>query len=231
MDKDLSDEGSRSSSDYVVDIIPFTKKTLIFGLYSKLNEFERHFEIISTRYKNITLTWLLGCFGGIGFLFSRETSDLVFPHFIAVAIVGFIGLIGVSLIGNMDMNVYHRFWAALFVEELILEERNPFLLQSRKITLLIDESKERLFSQGLLYLVANLILIITIEVSLIYQFARDSIIAIVISSTISVLLFFISWITMRNNNANIIVTLHNLIDKRFSEEGIVRSVNLYNKAH
>ncbi len=218
MDNEFSDTPINSDVNYLVDVVPFTGKTLIYGIYTKLNEFERHFEIISTRYKHIALSWLLASFAGIGFLFSRDSNALPFSHFIGAAIVSLVGLIGVSLIGNIDMNVYHRFWAALFVEEVVMEERYSFLLQSRKITVLIDESKERVFSQNLLYITSNLIFIITIELSLIFEFLYLPFVWIVFIILISVCVLVGSWLLMYDNGLKIQRILHKLIENRLNAE-------------
>lgn len=218
MENELPEENSRSDVDYIPDIVTCSQKTLIFGIYTKLNEFERHFEIVSTKYKYVALTWLLASFAGIGFLLSTESTELPFPHMIAVAIVSFIGLIGVSLIGNFDVNVYHRFWAALFVEEVVMEERYKFLLQSRKITLLIDESRERVFSQGLLYQVANSILIITMGVCLVYELSYLPAIFVFLIVLFFLALMLLSWVVMLNTSRRIQRGLHDLIKVRLKEE-------------
>lgn len=122
----------------------------------------------------MALTWLLAIYAAIGFLFSNETETLIFDHLAAVSSICFIGIIGITLIWHLDMNVYHRFWSALFIEEVLMEEKNPFLLRSKKISLLIDDSRERFLSQGFLYITANILLALTMSVSLMNIFKDNS---------------------------------------------------------
>lgn len=152
--------------DYEIDLIQYSTKTFLYGIYTKLTHFERHFDIITTRYRNIALTWLLATYAGIGFLLSTETQTLIIDHLLAVIFICFIGMLGVALIWHLDMNVYHRFWTALFVEEVIMEEQHPFLQSTKRMTLLIDKEREKLFSQGWLHLTAILLLAITAGVAL-----------------------------------------------------------------
>lgn len=211
MDNHHSEEALES--DYTVNITEYTNKTLQYGLYNKLSQFERHFESITTKYKNIALTWLLATYGAIGFLLSGEVASLPINHFLAVGIVSFIGTIGVALIWHLDMNVYHRFWAALFIEEVVIEEKNSFLLQSKKIAHLIDESRERVFSQGLLYQIANTLLIITIFVSLASLFRGSNHIIIFCLFLFSALIIF-NWKLMDRPSKEIHQVIHLLIKER-----------------
>lgn len=167
-------EPTQSSFNYEIDVPGYSHKTFIFSVYTRLNQFERHFELISAKYKNMALTWLLAIYAAIGFLFSNETETLIFDHLAAVSSICFIGIIGITLIWHLDMNVYHRFWSALFIEEVLMEEKNPFLLRSKKISLLIDDSRERFLSQGFLYITANILLALTMSVSLMNIFKDNS---------------------------------------------------------
>lgn len=150
-----------------VDLITYSQKSFILGLYTRLSQFERHFDLITTKYKYIAFTWLLATYAGIGFILSNETQMLIFSHLIGVAVICAVGIIGNTLIWHLDINIYHRFWTSLFVEEMIMEESHSFLLQSKKVTFLIDEDREHFFSQGLLYCISNSLLIITLGVSLV----------------------------------------------------------------
>ena len=214
-DDSINGHQIKSGMDYNIDIVPYSKKSLIYGLYTKLNEFERHFETISTNYKYIALTWLLATYAGIGFLLSNETQGLVFNHFIAVSLICILGAVGISLIWHLDMNVYHRFWAALFVEEVLMEEANPYLLQSRKITLLIDESRERVFSQGLLYLIANTLLLITTCLSCVFLFKDTAFLVVFGICFFFSIVILIMWCFMLNRSRQIQRILSELLrDKR-----------------
>ena len=156
----------KTGFDYEIDFIQYSNKTFLYGIYIKLSYFENHFDNIATRYRNIALTWLLATYAGIGFLLSTETETLIIDHLLAVLLICFIGMLGITLIWHLDVNVYHRFWTALFAEEVIMEEQYAFLPQIQRTTLLIDKDRDKLFSQGWLYITAILLLAITVGVAL-----------------------------------------------------------------
>ncbi|HSW85912.1 MAG TPA: hypothetical protein VLG49_00270 [Rhabdochlamydiaceae bacterium] len=164
-------------------------KAFIQAIYFKLNQFERHFELITTKYKNIALTWLLATYAAVGFLLSNEAKGLI-DHLSAVSIICFIGLVGVSLIWHLDMNVYHRFWSALFIEEVIMEEKYPHLLQSKTITLLIDKSREKFFTRGAFYFIADILLVITMAAA-VFPLIQHSSLYSIIGTEIGFLVFLI----------------------------------------
>jgi hypothetical protein len=161
-----SSSQKKSKFEYEIPFIHFSNKTFLFGMYTKLLDFENHFEVIATRYRNIALTWLLATYAGIGFLLSGETETLIIDHVVSVVLMSFIGMIGITLIGHLDINIYNRFWSALFIEEIIMEERYPFLPKTQKTTLLIDKKRNNLFSHGWLYFTEIFLLIITAGVAL-----------------------------------------------------------------
>ncbi len=212
MDNEPFSEESSSSSEYKIEVVGYGPKTIIYGLHTVLTEFERHFENISTKYKYMALTWLLATFGGIGFLMSSEINGLLFNHFIGIIVISLIGLIGISLIWHLDMNVYHRFWSAILIEEILMEERYAYLLQSRRIAFLIDESRERIFSQGLLYLVANTLSLITIGISFIFLFEQNIKISIIIS-TATLFVITIMWLIMIKLSKKVENVLYNIIEE------------------
>lgn len=212
MDKELFSDGDNSGSNYDVIIVGAGPRTVIYGLHCLLDEFERHLEIISTRYKYIALTWLLATYAAIGFLMSTDMKGVIFDHYVWITIISMIGVIGVSLLWHLDMNIYHRFWAAVLIEEIHMENSYPFLLQSRRNAFEIDESRERILSQGFLYLISNTLLIMTMGVSCSFLF-RDS------ASTMISLLFgcalflFLMWFTMIKVSKKVDQTLYHIVEE------------------
>jgi len=164
--EDFEEEGFET--DFDIDAAGFSQKTLICGLYLKLNQFERHFDSITTKFKKMLLTWIFATFAAIGFLLSTETTKLPFNHMAGVLIVCFLGLVGNLIIWHLDMNVYHKFWAAIYIEEIVMEKRYHFLIPSRNTAMLVDDSRGRIFSQGLFYIVANILFLIMMGGSAIY---------------------------------------------------------------
>ena len=145
-------------------------RKIIYNMYLKLSQFEHHFDTITTKYKYLALTWLLAAYAGIGFLLSRDIQGLPFSPLIAVIIACIIGICGITLLWHLDVNIYTKFWAVVFIEAVRMERKFKFLLQSRNIEFLIDEDRERIVSQSLLYMIANILLLLTIGVVLIYFF-------------------------------------------------------------
>ena len=162
-EKELEKQQAQET-DFQINIVEYSRKTLQFGLYSKLSQFERHLDTISTRYKNMSLTWLLATFAGIGFLLSSETSKLPFSIFIPAMLIAFLGIIGNSLLWHLDINVYDRLWASIIVEQSIMEQKCSFLFFSKSIDLAIDKERERFFSHSLPYMATHVMLTSTLAI-------------------------------------------------------------------
>ena len=208
------EERSSRETNYEMNMIEYTQKTLNFGLYTKLSQFEQHFDTLSTKYKNIALTWLIATFAGIGFILSSEVSRLPFDHMIAVAIISFLGFLGNSLIWNLDVNVYNPFWCAVFIEEVRMEKKFKFLLNSRNIDLSIGSDEEKIFSHGLLYIVGNFLLLLTMGSAIIYFLKKEHwvLLSAVILSLLCVLFFVISFMFKRG------VAMKKIFDKLIKEK-------------
>ena len=174
-----TEQKKSAETDYVLDFIGYSQKTLNYGLYTKLNEFESHLETISTKYKQIALTWLLATFAGIGFLLSVQTAQLPVNHLVAVSLIAMIGLLGVTLLWHLDVNIYNLFWTAVFIEEIRMEKKLDFVCQTRSLMLLIDEDREKIFHHGLFYIIANSLLVCTIAAAMFYLFRNLDLIYIV----------------------------------------------------
>ena len=179
--------------DYILEFFNYSLNTLNYSFYIKLDELEHHFDNISTKCKSIAITWFLATYAGIGFLLSKETLGLPFNRIIAVVILSFIGFLGNILLWHLDVNIYNKFWIAAFIEELVMEKKFDFLLQSKNINLLIDEDKAKIKSHGLLYLIINSILIITCG-----SFIISSLLKLNIWPLVFITLGLIAFITLSN---------------------------------
>lgn len=145
-----------------------TTKSIIYSMYLKLTKFEHHFDIISTKYKYMALTWIFGTYAAIGFILSKEVENPPFNPITAVIIVCCIGMAILSLIWHLDINIYTKFWAVIFIEEIKMERMFDFLSKSRNLELLIDDDRQRIVSQGVLYMIANSLFLATIAISTVY---------------------------------------------------------------
>jgi len=171
-----------SQNNEIIDLEKFSanKKTFVFTMYCKLGSFEQHLDTITTKYKYLALSWMLACYASIGFLLSNEVTHITFNPLFAVIVAGIIGIIGVVLLWNLDLNVYTRFWAIAFIEQVRMERKFDFLLMSRNIELLVDQDKERIVAQGLLYMIATSLLMLTVGVVTIYLYLSLSFLILVI---------------------------------------------------
>lgn len=98
-------------------------------IYKELGEYERHFNQIQSVYRGLASTWLLGCFGGISFLYSRDfNGKLPVSTEAACAWLAFGGAIGIALLWLLDGGIYHRLLLAVVQvsEELETTESDTF---------------------------------------------------------------------------------------------------------
>jgi hypothetical protein len=162
-DKDVDNE---------LEFIDYTQNTVNYWLYKKLSKFEQHFDELSAKHTNIALTWLLGTYAGIGFLFSVNIKSLPFDHMICVVVISMFGFLGNSILWHLAVNIYTKFWAAVLIEEILMERKFPFLLNFKSISLLIVNHREKNFSHGLFYMVSNSLLVLTMGAAVTYFFVK-----------------------------------------------------------
>lgn len=151
-----------------------SKKTVIFGLHTQINQFELHLDGITNKYKNMSITWLLATYAAIGFMFSAESSHLQINALIVACIICGFGMIGVSSIWYIDICVYQKFWGAFFIEEVKMEKKHNFLIKIRNISISLDNVRTRLMGHGNFYISANVLLMLTSGIFLILLFTNLS---------------------------------------------------------
>jgi hypothetical protein len=92
---------------------------------------ERHFNELESRYRTFASTWLLATFAGVGFVLSEQVLTLHIDRLLLVAGIGLAGAVGIALLWNLDLMVYHQLLAANFHAGIALERANPWLPQVR----------------------------------------------------------------------------------------------------
>jgi hypothetical protein len=198
-------------ADEVLQMHP-TRKTLIFSLQSLLCQFEYHLDNIIKRYKMMTITILLATGVAVGFSFSSELKDLQVNKLLMSSTACIFGVIVITALWHLDIQVFHKFWGAFFVEEVKMEKMHPFLVDIEKISVTLDNVKVRLLGDGKFYIFFNTILLITAGTFL--SFLSDSKeIKILIFSFIGLLIFFM--IKMMNNACK---KLQNALDSLLAEQ-------------
>jgi len=100
-----------------------SEESINYGLYSKLNSYEYHYNSIKVRYKLLSLTWLIAAFIGYGYLISGEEVGLPFSSFAGIAILSLLASVGIGLLCFLDIGIYHRFIEAIYNEHIRLEKK------------------------------------------------------------------------------------------------------------
>ena len=118
----------------------------------------------------MALTWLLATYAAVGFLFSAESLSLQLYNGLIASAVCFFGIIGISSIWYLDINVFHKFWGAFFLEELRMEEKHNYLVKMGNVSLSLDTLNSRISGHENFYIFANVILIITSGFTLFFLF-------------------------------------------------------------
>ncbi|MBX9703348.1 MAG: hypothetical protein K2X39_04265 [Silvanigrellaceae bacterium] len=139
---------------------------IIYKMYNKLTRFEQHFDLITSIYRYLALTWTMVCYAAVIFLLSSSFASSIPKLLIYITFVCAVGIIGLSVIWNLDLNIYTKFWSVMFIEEIRLEKKFNFLLPSRNIELLVDQGRRRIVDQSFIYIITNSVLYFLFTVSL-----------------------------------------------------------------
>src|SRR6185436_1848084 len=99
---------------------------------------------IIKRYKVMSTTILAATVAAIGFSFSGEFKDIQINKLIMAAIACIFGVIGLSSVWYLDIQVFHKFWGSFFLEEVKMEEEHAFLVDIGDIAVSLDNIKARL---------------------------------------------------------------------------------------
>lgn len=107
------------------------KFATIWKVFTELGVAERHFNDLQTRYRALASTWLLASFTAAGFILSQSSLDIPIDRLIMIAGIGIAASIGILLLWNLDLKVYHQLLSAGFAEGCRLEQTYPWLPQVR----------------------------------------------------------------------------------------------------
>jgi hypothetical protein len=95
----------------------------IVSLYTEFGNYERHFNQIQSGYRAIASQWLLAAFAGMGYILTQDHLGGYSSEFLA-ALLSFLASIGLLLLWNLDVNVYHRLLVATFEAGLVFEQQH-----------------------------------------------------------------------------------------------------------
>ncbi len=92
----------------------------VWALMRGLEDREKHFNELQSRYRTLASTWLLAAFAGIGFVFSTSLTTPVSTEVVAAA-MALAGATGIMLLWVLDVVVYHDLLIAGYVAGQHLE--------------------------------------------------------------------------------------------------------------
>lgn len=195
---------------------PINQETLTCQMHKILCDFEEHLEHITTKYKTMAFTCFLAVCLASGFVLSIEAIALPFNHFLAVIVLSCIGFTGITLLWHLDVNVYQRFLAAVFIEEIILEKKFSFLPRSGSVSFLTGNYKKRFFSQNLSYFVYNFVFLVAISFFS-FKLLIPNMLCLILCAILAPTLFFLTLFFAIKSSDRFQKKMDKIINKRFAE--------------
>jgi len=101
----------------------------IVSVLSEISASERHFNNLQVRYRLMASSWLLGTFAGIGFVLAGKVQlkFVELPPEIFIIGITLASALGLYLLWNLDLMVYHRLLDAWFIEGYLFEKKHSWL--------------------------------------------------------------------------------------------------------
>lgn len=103
-------------------------------VWAMLQEFgltERHFNEMESCYRALASTWLLASFAGMGYVAAQQRLGIDVNRWFVIALIAFAGALGIALLWNLDLLVYHQLLDVNFEEAKHLEDLYPWLPRTR----------------------------------------------------------------------------------------------------
>jgi hypothetical protein len=116
-----------ANTDFIIDNIDGTKRSINYGLYSQLSALKNFYFRIQNSYRMTAVTWLIAAFIGMGFLFSQDGKNMplhpiVILFFILLATMG-----GITLLWFLDIFIYQTYFYSVVLSEAELEKDDEWL--------------------------------------------------------------------------------------------------------
>jgi len=102
----------------------------VWKIVQELGNEERHFNQLQNQYRTLASAWILAMFAGVQYVLT-SWGKLPLPSEAILAAIGLAGAVGMALLWNLDIRVYHQLLEACFVEGLKLEAKSSWLLRVR----------------------------------------------------------------------------------------------------
>lgn len=103
---------------------------LQYGLHGKGRTYITHYSGIKEQYKKLAVGWLTSLLIGLAFLGAHQAAYFNINKLYLIALITFFGWIGIKFIRYLDLNIYHRQMAEIYVSMLELEKKYPTLSRS-----------------------------------------------------------------------------------------------------
>lgn len=103
----------------------------VWAMIQELGLMERHFNEMESRYRALASTWLLATFAGMGYVAVHGQLGIDVDHWLIIAMIASAGALGIALIWNLDLLVYHQLLDVNFEEAERLEDRYQWLPRTR----------------------------------------------------------------------------------------------------
>ncbi len=158
---EISIENEFADTDFIVHKIDIHPDSIIFGLYSKLNAYEHHFQYLQGKYRTIAVTWLLGAFMGLGYFFSID-PNIPLSNWGASVVIAFAGIVGITAFWQLELFVYQTALQSILIEEVSLEKKYSFFPKTRTNMMLMKERQKTRYYQSSFYVTCNGILMLLI---------------------------------------------------------------------
>lgn len=155
------EEIANTTSDPDTDINPIEltdgNQDLVYGIYTKLRNYQYHYNLIKVKYKVLSFTWLGATGVGFAYLFLGKETSLPFGinYLIVSALLAVFCSVGLLLLCFLDVAVYHRMIEVIFGGCIKLEKKYPFLLNTHQtMHKLLNRGRfsNPVFYDGLFYL-------------------------------------------------------------------------------
>jgi hypothetical protein len=106
---------------------PEEEKLLIYGIYCKIINNEKHYTTLQAKYKTLAVYWLLIIFAAIGLIFSSKEAALPFDPILATFTISIIGMIGIGIIWYEDVICKERILNINHLTALQLEKKYKWI--------------------------------------------------------------------------------------------------------
>ena len=105
----------------------------VIELYKEICENERHFNELESKYRFQAGAWALSAIAAIGFVaLTPSNIGNGIDRGLICSVIAILGAVGITLIWNLDVRVYHQLLDSNFIEGLDLEIAHRWLPRARR---------------------------------------------------------------------------------------------------